>query len=247
MDVDPPGRFKAVLRGAGTGVKRLTAIEFEQLKTGAAVLSRDEHGEKVLQTPDGRIIKLFRRKRLLSSALWSPYARRFYRAAQELSRRGVPSIEAIDLFRVPSIKRDAVVYRRLEGIELREALRNEPARLDELLERLAKFLALLHRRGVYFRAIHMGNVLVRPDGSLALIDVSEAQFRRQSLATPLRIRNFAPLGHYDVDAAAINRFGVDRFISAYLDEARSEQSLRPRFMEAAGKMLRRPPHRKAGD
>ena len=50
---------------------------YEALRKGAQVLEADGSGDKVLRLADGRMLKLFRRKRLLSSALFFPYAQRF--------------------------------------------------------------------------------------------------------------------------------------------------------------------------
>lgn len=239
-----PGAGKPGAVPPRAAMRRITAAEFDKMKQGAVVLSRDEHGEKVLETSDRRIIKLFRRKRLLSSNLWRPYARRFFEAAIELKKRGVPTVEVLDLFRVASIGRDGVTYRKLEGIPLRETLAAQPGRRDELLARLAEFLAKLHRTGAYFRAAHFGNVLVRADGSLALIDVSEATCRRRSLPTSMRLRNFRPLRGYDVDAKALADFGFERFVDHYMDAAGVKKVSRTSFAARALKAMREPPHRK---
>ena len=71
---------------------RLSAVDYQALRAGAVVLEADGFGEKVLQLADGRILKLFRRKRLLSSALYYPYARRFADNAHKLAAIGVPVV-----------------------------------------------------------------------------------------------------------------------------------------------------------
>ena len=60
-----------------------------QLRDNAEVLEADGHGDKVLRLRDGSFLKLFRRKRLISSAALFPYAERFARNASEL--RGAAS------------------------------------------------------------------------------------------------------------------------------------------------------------
>src|SRR5688572_25465009 len=139
--------------------RRLTQIEYEALRREAQVLSKDEHGDKVLLTPQARIIKLFRRKRLFSSALFYPYANRFADAAVRLASLGIPCPQVEAVYRIPAIRRDAVVYPKLDGTELRRTIK--PAQLRTL----AHFLADLHAKGVYFRAAHFGNLLVLPDQS----------------------------------------------------------------------------------
>ena len=205
-------------------MQRWTQTQFETLAAGATTLMADEHGVKVLLTPDDRIIKLFRRKRWLSSTLIFPYAQRFARASAELAKRGIPAVRVEAVARVRHLKRDIVVYRRLPGINLREALANgTDADRERLLTMLASTLATLHERGVYFRAAHFGNFIVRDSSgdasSLALIDVSEASFRRAPLPTAMRARNFRPMTRYPEDLAAIRAFGVERFIERYLEHA----------------------------
>lgn len=233
-----PRRVQAVLRAARTSVirpsirgavrwsrmQRWTQAQFDELAAGAKSLSADEHGAKVLLTPDDRVIKLFRRKRLLSSALFHPYAKRFAHAAQELAARHFPTTTVETLARVPSMRRDIVVYRRLPGISLREALLcGREADRERLMLILTNLLATLHERGVYFRAAHFGNFLVHeqpPDTTtLTLIDVSETRFRRGALPPAMRARNFRPLAKYPEDLAAIRAFGVERFVRDYLDHA----------------------------
>lgn len=75
---------------------------------GAEIIEADRLGEKVLRLADGSMLKLFRRKRLLSSAAWYPYAQRFADNCEALARCGVPSPEVIAVFRLPSVDRDAV-------------------------------------------------------------------------------------------------------------------------------------------
>jgi len=198
-------------------MKTLSAQQYQSMRSGAKVLSADQHGDKVLLTPDGRVIKLFRRKRWLSSTLWNPYAQRFARASRRLREIGVPAVQVEGVYRIPNIRRHAVVYPLLAGETLRDAVA-DPDRCAELVLGLAEFLARLHSLGVYFRAIHFGNVLVQPNGSFALIDVSEVQFRRR-FGPGWRARNFKPLVSYSEDAAAIQSAGADRFVRTYLDRA----------------------------
>ena len=58
-------------------MQTLEQADYLALRADARVLEYDRHGDKVLQLADGSYLKLFRRKRLLSSAAWYPYAKRF--------------------------------------------------------------------------------------------------------------------------------------------------------------------------
>ena len=164
--------------------------EFLVLKAGAEVLEQDAHGEKVLRLTNGSLIKLFRRKRLVSSTAWYPYAQRFADNAEALAQRGIPVPRVIDIWRIPSIKRDAVHYQPLEGVTLRSLNRPESnIDLTALKKRFTDFIIHLHRLGIYFRSLHLGNVILTPAGELGLIDFSDLRIYRASLPIFMRRRN----------------------------------------------------------
>ena len=165
------------------------------LRAGATVIEADSFGEKVLLLVDGSMLKLFRRKRLLSSAAWYPYAERFADNASALRQRGIPVPEVIDVFRIPSIGRDAVHYHPLPGRRLRQLRREglDPSREARLKTAFTHLLVELHEKGVYFRSLHLGNVVCTPDGRLGLIDIADARMSRRPLRRHQRIRNLQRL------------------------------------------------------
>ncbi|MDS4014681.1 MAG: toluene tolerance protein [Candidatus Accumulibacter sp.] len=168
---------------------------FLALRAGATVIEADSFGEKVLLLVDGSMLKLFRRKRLLSSAAWYPYAERFADNASALRQRGIPVPEVIDVFRIPSIGRDAVHYHPLPGRTLRQLRREglDPSREARLKTAFTHLLVELHEKGVYFRSLHLGNVVCTPDGRLGLIDIADARMSRRPLRRHQRIRNLQRL------------------------------------------------------
>jgi hypothetical protein len=181
-------------------------------------------------------VKLFRRKRLLSSTLLRPYARRFESASRQLARRGIIAAQVQQCRRVPSIRRDLVVYPQLEGTPLRHALAHSEHDRDRLMPALAKLMALLHQRGVYFRAAHFGNLLVQStdndEPALALIDLSEVRFQSRALSPAMRARNFRPLTSHLEDLACVQAFGVRQFIDRYMTASRLNGRDRDRFLAA---------------
>lgn len=217
-----PPRGLAQWSSSADMMKKLDHASYESLVGGATVLVRDGFGDKVLDLNDGRVLKLFRRKRILSSNTLLPYAERFARSARELTSRKIATVEVLGTFSVPSIKRQAVLYRKAEGETLRSALQRAEGPAT-LLRLLAEFLALLHARGVYFRSVHFANVLVTPGRHLALIDVLETKFFAKGLSVKLRGRNFRHLTSYQVDREAIAAFGLTRFMDCYLEAS----NLRP--------------------
>lgn len=158
---------------------------------GAEVLERDPHGDKVLRLADGSILKLFRRKRLLSSAALYPYARRFASNAAALARIGVPVPEVIAVYRIGEMARDVVHYKPLPGVTLRELARQglDPERQRELRDKFTRLVIHLHDKGFYFRSLHIGNVICTPEGELGLIDFSDMRLHPWPLGRYLRARN----------------------------------------------------------
>jgi len=196
-------------------MKRLPLENYQRLSEGAQLLEQDGYGPKVLLTPQGRIIKLFRRKRLFSHATLYSHARRFRRNAQRLIRYGVPSVEVEQLYRCPAIARDLVIYPRLSGTTLRHFATEAPGGINQLGE-LAKFIAVLHHKGIYFRSLHLGNILIRPDNSLALIDVADLEFKWLPMGPLSRVRNFRHMFRCKQDLPLFRRFGLKRFLGIYL-------------------------------
>lgn len=212
----------------------LSNHEFEELTQGARILEQDGFGLKVLRLPDARILKLFRRKRLLSSQLWAPHALRFDRNAKTLLNRGIPTISVEKIFALPEMQRQAVLYHELPGITLRHWLReHEGDEARALIEQFGRFVAKLHAEGVLFRSLHFGNVLVTPEHDLALIDIVDISFRRRGpLTTQQRIRNFVHIGRYTEDRTLFTQTGERTFIEAYLSACQPSPKVRTTLTQA---------------
>lgn len=180
-------------------MKQLEHPDYLALRGGAEVLEADRLGDKVLRLPDGTFVKLFRRKRLLSSAAWSPYAQRFADNAAALARLGVPCPRVIAVWRVAAIARDAVHYHPLAGETLRTLIRDglDPARERWLRQAFTAFVRRLHDMGIYFRSLHLGNVVLTPDDTLGLIDISDVRLHRRPLSHFWRARNLRRMQDMD--------------------------------------------------
>ena len=165
----------------------LTINDYSHLKCGGRVLEADAFGEKVILLKDGTFLKLFRRKRLLSSALWSPYSTRFIKNSQRLKTLGILAPTILGFYRVPELKRDLVHYRGVPGETLRNLAKQETlsARTENNLK---KFVKDLHARGIFFRSLHAGNIVVS-EGDFGLIDVSDMTFKRKALSQSMILRN----------------------------------------------------------
>lgn len=192
-------------------MRAISGAEYDEMRRGAKVIEKDGHGDKVLFSPDGKVIKLFRIKRVITRARLDPYAERFARNSRALLAKGLRSVDVLDVFDCPEIERQGVVYSLLPG---------EPLRATEgpaLMEQFARYVAELHNKGVYFRSLHLGNVLLLPDGGMGLIDVSEMRVHPRALGLIKRARNFKHIFRLRVDRERIAVLGVERFFEVYLD------------------------------
>jgi len=176
----------------------LSRDEYLALREGAEVVEADRFGDKVLRLADGSYFKMFRRKRLISSALFYPYARRFADNARALAERGIPCPDVVRVCRIQSIERDAVNYRPLEGRTLRQIVASGDV-APELRFRFGAFVARLHGLGIYFRSLHLGNVILTPRGDFGLIDIADMTVRRRALGRRLLDRNLRHMCRYGED------------------------------------------------
>jgi tRNA A-37 threonylcarbamoyl transferase component Bud32 len=179
------------------------------LRANATVLELDLHGEKVLQLEDGSYLKLFRRKRLISSAAWYPYAQRFADNAIALAQRGIPCPSVIAVYRIAEIARDAVHYWPLAGRSLRQLIQ-QGAVSESLRGQLLSFVGHLHAAGIYFRSLHLGNIILMPQGTLGLIDIADMQIKKRPLFQYQRRRNMAHLHREPGDRAWLCRGDDER-------------------------------------
>jgi tRNA A-37 threonylcarbamoyl transferase component Bud32 len=185
------------------------------LREAAEVLEADGSGDKVLRLTDGSILKLFRRKRLLTSAAWYPYAQRFADNCQRLKDLEIPSPTVRQVCRIPSIQRDAVHYDPLPGQTLRQLLEAE-AEAETLRAQLGTFMAILHERGIYFRSAHLGNIVLTPERQLGLIDIADLKVFSRPLRKALRLRNFKHMLRYTEDRQWLLEQNGNVFVEHYV-------------------------------
>lgn len=186
-------------------MQSLSSEAFAAMRAGAEVIEEDGHGEKVLRLADGTYLKLFRRKSWFSKTAFYPPAKRFANNARELNRLGIPSPTVLKLYRMSAPYYSVVHYEPLPGTTLRQLLTKRVS-LDqlELFARLAEFITHLHDLGIYFRSLHMGNIVLTPDNQLGLIDISDMRCLGKPLSRRMRDRNYRHLLRYEKDWALVN-------------------------------------------
>lgn len=167
----------------------LSTAMLNEMTEGARILEQDGFGPKVYRLRDGNMLKLFRRKRLLSSALLWPHSQRFCANAEALQELGIPTLQPLILYRLDDPAWTAVLYRPLPGETLSQLLRDDAAHWESLLPELARFINCLHDGGVYFRSLHLGNIVRTPEGAFGLIDIADLQVCRRPLGRRLIHRN----------------------------------------------------------
>lgn len=200
--------------------KNLPYKAYLDLCRDATVVESDRHGVKVYQLTDGNYLKLFRLKKLFSSALFYSYEKRFERNARLLQEAKVPTVSVCNLWRIKKIQRTAVHYSPLAGTILRDLYGDSGQLADNEVVGLAEFIAGLHAKGIYFRSLHLGNVVKTSAGDLGLIDISDLKKQNRSLSIRSRIRNFRHLFRYPIDLAAVSSQKGNPFINGYLAQTK---------------------------
>jgi len=211
----------------------MSADEYTRLTQGSTELERDRHGVKVLLTPDDKIIKLIRIKRWLSLSTIYPYSLRFQRNAKRLLAMDIPCVDVERVFYCRDIKRHGIIYPLLDGESL-EKIAGRDGISDELFQKLAQFIALLHRKGIYFRSLHLGNILLLPQGGFGLIDVADMRFPRFPLRVDQRGRNFRHLLRNKEQRKLFSGFGLDRFLEMYIQAADLDDGKAKRIKSLVG-------------
>lgn len=184
-------------------IQPLTTEAYQVLTEGAEILEHDTLAPKVLKLTDGTFLKLFRRKRWFSSELFYPYVQRFAVNAAILKSLAINTPDMLNLYRFSYYNFDftAVQYAPLAGDTLRQTMsRVAPQQQQHLITVFGQLLAKLHQQGVYFRSIHLGNVLVLPDNTLGLIDFADMTKQATPLSQAKRARNLKHMQRYQADA-----------------------------------------------
>lgn len=196
-----------------------------------AVIARLDHGGRRV------IIKVWRRDRI--SAGLQAYHRRFRRALVRLREVGITVPRYLGHGRVRGTGDRYVVYDWLEGEPVR-------GRLEAVgVARLAALVANLHERGVYFRGLHLANVIETSEGSLALIDVQDIRFRRRALSWRLRKRNLGILCAHPRDLRELGDGRWQALVEAYACRVGLDEAAGRRLVAAVARQIRRRSARRA--
>ncbi|WP_372369077.1 hypothetical protein [Candidatus Uabimicrobium sp. HlEnr_7] len=187
---------------------------YTQLTEGKKTVTRSRGGGLVIVEKE-RIIKVFSPKKK------GLYFYQFIENVTKLQKLNVPIMELMGTYHVEGTPIFYMIYKPLVGVTLRDHLKQSPEDC-EIIKELASFFAHIHKLGIYFRAVHFGNIIVLPEGGFGLIDFGNMIIRNKSLNPWFRARNFRLFTrkNYQQDFAQIAKFGVKSFMEEYLQECR---------------------------
>ncbi|QXQ19322.1 O-antigen ligase family protein [Pseudomonas tolaasii] len=212
----------------GLPVEKPEPAAFEALCEGARIIEEDGLGPKVLRLEDGTFLKLFRARRWYTSGTVNPYSERFASNSEQLRQLGITSPQIHNLYSLKDGS-TAVRYQPLPGLTLRQALQSLDSSLREsLIERFGRFMAQLHERGVYFRSLHLGNVLLLEDGEFGLIDVADMRVYPSALHYTLRQRNLKHMQRYPQDRSWLFETHFEQLARGYASVASPRATLKIR-------------------
>ncbi|UVJ44446.1 bifunctional O-antigen ligase/aminoglycoside phosphotransferase family protein [Pseudomonas sp. LS1212] len=200
----------------GMRIQPLSPPAAGTLMTGADVIEEDGLGPKVLRLGDGSFLKLFRGRRWYTSGSFHPYSERFASNSQLLSSLGFSAPPILDLYRL-SDGSTAVRYQPLPGRTLRQVFEatQDSAERQVLAQKFGRYLAHLHEQGIYFRSLHLGNVLLLDNGELGLIDVADMRILPSSLSLALRRRNLRHMQRYTQDRGWLFEENLAQLLKGY--------------------------------
>lgn len=184
----------------------VSAQELENWLASGTVLEKDARGAKVVALADGQFLKIFHTRRHPLLARLRPAARRFARNIERLRQLSISAPRVTEQFWLDkACTLSACLYQPLPGESVEQLYRRQPEQVDRLLPELADFIRNLHRRGIYFRSLHLGNIIVLPQGGFGLIDALDMHFKSGALNNWQIKRNFNHLAHH------LNRHRIAEF------------------------------------
>lgn len=178
--------------------QQLDRPAWRALKADFKVIEEDSFGVKVLRCTNGDYIKVFRIKHKLSMSRFLDPALQFCRNTVRLKQLGVDTLTPVSLYHLLHKNCWAVRYQPLEGETLRALIKGDILP-EKVIADLGAYIAQLHNKGIYFRSLHPGNIVLQPDGKFGLIDVLDCGFRwfGRPLNTWQRNRNLQHFFRYD--------------------------------------------------
>ena len=197
----------------------LTAQEFQALceRNDLKIVESCSRGVKVWESEAGKIIKVFRGKnKFFTSNNYKSYASRFANHADRLNKLKVlaPKVDSLQFCRELNIH--VLSYDKLPGQSAASLAQKGD---EKILQEVMKFVAKLHQQGIYFRALHLSNLLLQENKDFALIDVADMHFKNGPLSLYMRCRNLKHLFRHRLDKKIWAADGLKNWIQFYCQMA----------------------------
>ncbi len=193
----------------------VTANQLQLWLAQGDVLEKDGRGPKVVRLANEQLLKIFRPRRRFWLARLRPQAQRFAENAARLEALGIATPSVGECFWLePKLAVSACLYTPLPGKSLDQLFHQTRSEFDALLPALAAFIRQLHQRGIYFRSLHLGNILLLPEGGFGLIDFLDIRFKNGPLSQRLITRNLQHLQSY-LQRSQIQDFPWQQLLDLY--------------------------------
>lgn len=193
----------------------VTARQQESWLATGRIVERDARGPKVVQLSDGRFLKIFHIRGATTLARLFPPAALFARNAELLKQQGIAAPQVSEtLWLDKSAGLSACLYQPLEGCSLEQIFKQDPQQLERILPALARFIAQLHNKRIYFRSLHLGNILWLDNEEFGLIDFLDLHRKKLPLSDWHVQRNFRHLESY-LQRREINNFPLSTLKGLY--------------------------------
>ena len=186
----------------------------------------DDLGHRKTFYKKNEIIKIFNVRGYISSGFFNTYASRIIKNSIRLKDYEIPSIEITNELAFQYNKRlSGVSYKYIPGKTYRD-LGNKITK--EMITDLAKYISIIHKKGIYFRAMHLGNILLH-NKKLFLIDIAKIHFYPWSLFIFTRARAFRRMIKYQDDIKHFGLINYKNLISEYMVSSKFNHFERIRF------------------
>jgi hypothetical protein len=183
------------------------------------VLEEDNRGPKVLALPSGEFLKVFHTRQGWLRRRLFPYAVRFLRHSLRLEAQGVAAPGVSEIFWWnKKMGISACLYHPVPGRTIESLFREDPQAAKALVPALAAFIARLHAQKIFFRSLHPGNIVLRPEeagGGFGLIDILDLKFCWFPLGKWRIARNFRHFEHGITGRQGMRAFPLAALKAAY--------------------------------
>lgn len=195
-------------------MKFLAKMELEEIVKSSTVIFGLAERPGILISAKNEIVKFFYKRKRISTSILKPQAKRFQKNGIKLQQLQIKAPLVKEIFYCKAISGHLVTYDMIEGEDYREICGKGDV---DTLSTLPGFLNHLHELGVYFRAIHLGNLILTPSGEIALVDISDLSIRSGRLSVFRRARNLAHLIDTTEDMGYFKQYSLDKFLAEYFE------------------------------